>query len=238
MGYITRAEVENFTGFGYRDFKCDGRAMTSSEFEDLIRDSDLYVTQMIHRYCNVTSFELHDVAEYHDGRGGSNDERAHYQHIEADRRFYLRDNPVQSLTKVEVDLNPPYSVPNWVGVRERSDESAGDFIFVNEHEHAYIRFHNRVPWKGYRNVRISYVAGYAPESEKYQGIKMIALRMVTNLLLLKKKYQEATTIRAANVKDFAQMFDTFQESDILTIPVAAQLELYRRITVPTSAGYL
>ena len=238
MGYVTQDEVEAFTGFNFADFRNEGRAMTSAEFDEFIESCIDYVGQLIHRYCNVLTFELHDVIEYHNGRGGSDDERACAQYLEADRCFYLRDNPVASITKVEVDLNPVHAPPNWEEVNERSDTAAGDYLFINENEHAYIRFHNKVPRQGIRNVRISYSAGYAPDSAQYNELKLVALRMVTNLLLLKKKYQESTTIRNANVKDYAQMFDIFQESDILTTTVAAQLERYRRITIPTSAGYL
>lgn len=238
MAYITQSDVEAFAGFSFSDFRNEGRAMTSAEFETFIETCIEYVSQLIHRYCNVVSFETHSVTEYHNGRGATDDERASAQYTEQDRVFYLRDNPVISLTKVEVDVNPITSTPSWSQMSLRSDQTAGHFIFVNDNEHAFVRFHNNVPKKGIRNVRVTYSAGYAADSDQFKELQLVALRMTTNLLLLKKKYQEATTIRNANVRDYAQMFDVFNESDILTTSVATQLERYRRITIPTSAGYL
>lgn len=237
MVYVDRVSVVNFTGFSHTEFKVDGRAMTSTEFDDLIEFCDNYAAQLIHRYCNVPTFELHSVTEYHNGRGASDDERAHLQPTESDRVYLLRENPVFQLTKVETDLNPVSSPPHWVEMRERTDSDPGDFVFVNDTEFAYIRFHNNIPVKGIRNVRIKYTSGYPYDSPQFKELKLIAIRIVTNLLLLKKKYQESSTIRAANVKDFALMFDVFLESDILTVPLAAQLERYRRITIPSSLGY-
>lgn len=237
MAYVTQEEVVAFTGFAFSDFRNEGRVMTLTEFTAFLDSCINYVGQLIHRYCNVQTFEPHDVVEYHNGRGATDDERACFQHTEDDRSFYLRDNPVIKITKVESDTHPITEVPNWVELFERSDVSPGDYLFINDAELAYIRFHNQIPRKGIRNVRITYQAGYATDSEQFAELKLVALRMTTNLLLLKKKYQESTTIRNANVKDYAQMFDIFNESDILTTSVATQLERYRRITIPTSALY-
>jgi hypothetical protein len=47
--------------------------------------------------------------------------------------------------------------------------------------------------------------------------------------MLKKKTQEASTIRNYAVRDYSQMFEPFDESSILSDSEKAALERYRRI---------
>jgi hypothetical protein len=52
--------------------------------------------------------------------------------------------------------------------------------------------------------------------------------MMSNLLLHKKKIQEALTIRAQGIRDYSQMFDIMNESAILTENIKLVLDKYKR----------
>jgi hypothetical protein len=58
-----------------------------------------------------------------------------------------------------------------------------------------------------------------------------------NLIVQKKKIQEAFSIRAYGVRDYSQMFDVFSEDMILDTKVLNGLEPYKRFVVPAQFAY-
>lgn len=238
MTYIGVTDVEEFTGFTYTDFKKDGRAMTEPEWNTFCSTHIDIVTQLMHRYCGVESFEATTVVELHDGSGATGDESATSEYLDSDRSFSLRKLPVISVTSVEEDTAGITAVPNWVTRTERSDSDAGDYVVQTDYEFTKIVFHSHIPSNGRRNVRITYQSGYLSSSEEFSELTLILKRMMQSVLLTKKKVQEATTIRNANVRDYSQMFEPVPEQDILTESIILQLERYRRLTVPTSRCYV
>lgn len=107
----------------------------------------------------------------------------------------------------------------------------GDYQLITKNETTYIHFVNNVPAAGYNNVKVVYTTGYSTTSPQYAEIKIQALRAATNFMLLKKKIQEALTIRAQGVRDYSQMFDIMNESAILTPNIKEVLDKYRRYPI-------
>jgi len=239
MAYITRDEVEAYTGFNYKDFKESGKEMDETQWESFLISNISNIDQMINRYCNVTSFEPSTtIVEYHSGKGASDDEGVTYSgyflkpysgsYIDSDREFYLRE-PYISMTLVEEDVAAKTSVPSWTARLARSAVIAGDYEVVTKNELTKIIFWQNIPTFGYNNLRITYKAGYPISSPQYKEIKFCALRTMANFLLHKKKIQEAVNIRALGVRYYSQMFDIMNESALLTINVTTILDKYRRI---------
>lgn len=224
MAYCTGDEVEAVTGFSCAHFKESGLTMTETQFATLLTLFINRATQLINRYCNVTSFEEHSVVEYHDGRGATGDEKTY---LETDRIYHLRE-PLISLTSVEYDSGSSTSAPTWTTLTPRSADAGGDFMLITRNETSYIRFTSIVPIKGYDNVRITYDAGYVADSPEFYDLKVACIRIVENMLLIKKKIQEATTIRATGTREASRMFEVFNESLILTDDVKDTLARYRR----------
>ena len=235
--YITVQDVINFCGFGVESFKTNGVVMTTPQFELFCNNAIDHIEQMLHKYCNVKSYALHTVVEYHDGRDESDTDSSYDIYTEEDLEYALYQKPLSSVTTVEVDSADLTSVPAWSTMTERSASAAGDYTVITTNEYSVVRFHNNFPKARSQNVRITYVAGYSPSSAEYGDLKTAALRMMTNFLMLKRKVQESITIRDANVRDYSQIFDIYNESEILTDTIASQLERYRVRTVPTLYGY-
>jgi len=150
----------------------------------------------------------------------------------SDKTFNLRE-VFYSLTKVEEDVSPKTTVASWSTRTERG-VTAGDFEVVTKNEQTSIIFHNNIPMYGENNVRITYKCGYGTSTNQYSQIKLQALRMATNFLLLKKKVQEAVNIRAQGIRDYSQMFDISNESMILTPNIKEVLDKYRRYPIEGS----
>jgi hypothetical protein len=221
--------------------------MTESQWITFLSTVLPNIDQMLNRYCNVTSFDPSTtVVEYHSGRGANDDEMGGYSpryftygldtqgttYLMTDKTFNLRE-VFYSLTSVEEDVSPKTSVASW-STRTQRGVTAGDFEVVTKNEQTYIIFHNNIPMYGENNVRITYKCGYGTSTNQYSQIKLQALRMATNFLLLKKKVQEAVNIRAQGIRDYSQMFDISNESMILTPNIKEVLDKYRRYPIEGS----
>ena len=57
MAYVTRNELESFSGMSYTDFKIGGTTMTESQWVSFLDVMLPNVEQALNRYCNVTSFD-------------------------------------------------------------------------------------------------------------------------------------------------------------------------------------
>jgi hypothetical protein len=244
MTYITQSDIEQFTGMTYTDFKIAGAVMTAPQWATLISAYIPYVEQIIHRHCNVTSFDpTTSIVEYHSGHGASNDDMGGYNpsyyyygtqqgsaYIKTDREFFLREIYHDGLV-VEEDTSSKTEVPAWVTRVVRSATVPGDYEIRTQNEVTSVVYNQNVPMCGEWNVRFTYNCGYDTTSAQYAEIKLCALRMMSNLLLAKKKIQEVTTIRAQGIRDFSQMFDIMNENVILSEGIKLVLDKYKRFPI-------
>ena len=235
MTYVTTSDVQSFMGFSNKDMKINGVQMSDAEFQDFVSTHEPRIAQMVHRFCNVISFEPTLVVEYKNGRGTSDDDSSTSDYLDSDVEFYLRNlylvgpTPIYAPIIVEEDNSPPTAAPAWVTRLARSSTSGGDYQLMTESELSLVRFHNNVPRQGNHNVRFTYYTGYLPTSAEFGDIKLQVLRAFKNLIMLKKKVQEASTIRNYAVRDYSQMFEPFDESSVLSETEKAALERYKRL---------
>ena len=235
MSYVTTSDVQSFMGFSNKDLKINGVQMSDAEFQDFVTTHEPRIAQMVHRFCNVVSFEPTVVTEFKDGRGTSDDDSSTSDYLDSDVEFYLRNlyligpTTVYAPIAVYEDTSAPTATPNWVLRSERSSTTAGDFQVFTDSEVTLIRYHNNVPRQGKRNVKMVYYTGYLTTSAEFGDIKLQVLRAFKNLIMLKKKIQEASTIRNYAVRDYSQMFEPFDESSVLSETEKAALERYKRL---------
>lgn len=232
--YCTIQEVEQMGGLGKDDFMQGDHVMSSYEYEAFMNSAILWCGQIMHRYCNVDSFFLREVVEYHNGRveQGEDDDITEY-----DKTYYTRMYPCSEIKAVYVDTADSTSPSSFERRVERSESQAGTYISSIEFELGSVYFTSHIPSKGYKNVKIVYDAGFAENSIQFKELKLICIRLVRNLQLLKKKEQEASTIRSANIRDYAQMFDMYSASEILTGTIATELDRYRVKRTPNVGGF-
>jgi len=235
MTYVTKEDVQAFMGFSNKDLKINGVQMSDAEFQDFVKVNEPKIAQMVHRFCNVVSFEPTLVVEYKDGRGSSDDDSSTSDYLDSDVEFYLRNlylagpSPPYAPIVVEEDTASPTAVPTWVTRSARSSVTGGDYQVFTESELSLVRFHSNIPISGKRNVRFTYYTGYLPTSAEFGDIKLQVLRAFKNLIMLKKKVQEASTIRNYGVRDYSQMFEPFDESSVLSDMEKIALERYKRL---------
>lgn len=237
--YITQGDIEQFTGFSNADFKYGGTTMTATQWATFATNVCAKVTQMINRFCCVTTLETHTATEYHSGRNdGAQDFRNYFTYVsdnantqyytDLDKSFYLFEVcQIATTVKVEEDTTTT-STPNWTTRDIRTATATGDYDVFQHNDLTAVRFINNVPCRGRDNVRITYTAGYASGSVELDAINLIAIEIAQNLLLRKKKVQEATTIRGTGVRDYSPMFELQNERDLLSQNVREQLMPYRR----------
>jgi len=224
MAYFSQTDIERYTGFSSSSFKEAGVTMTSTQWNLLCATIIDVVTQQINSWCQVTSFEPHTVTEYKNGKGATGDNNTYR---EEDVCFYLFETAT-SVISVYEDTSSKTATPDWTLRTERSATTAGDYEFLKEYDLSYIRFHNNIPRKGKKNVKITYWGGYATGSPELNEIKIIACRIAKNYLLEKKKVQESTTLRQTGISDFAPMFDPKEGMyNILTDDIKSDLIRYK-----------
>ena len=234
--YFTVGEFKAFTGFSARDMKIDGVQMSDPQLTQLVDDYQPMIAQMVHRYCNVESFMPTLVTELKSGRGASDDDTQVSDYIESDVAFYLRHLYVTATTPtvyapivVQEDLGAPTGAESWTTRTARTSVVGGDYRVITETELTYVRFHANIPRKGNSNVKFTYYTGYLPASAQFQDIKLQVMRAFKNLIMTKKKVQEATTIRNYGVRDYSSMFEPFDESSILSESEKTALDRYKRL---------
>jgi hypothetical protein len=255
--YVTEKEVENFMGIAHTDLKADGETMTDQQWHDLVKYYQIGIQDMVHRYCRVKTFDPTSttalVTEYKSGRGYSDDTSIYVRgsslhdvsdYDERDYTFYLNHlyyagtvtTGSTTLTRapliVEENTASENAIPIWATRTEQTSLVAGDYRVITEEELTMLRFHASVPRYGRQNIRLTYYTGYDPASDQFKSIKLQILRCFKNFVMLKKKTQEPFTIRAHAVRDFATMFDPFDESHILGDMEKMALEPYRRLVIP------
>ena len=236
MALVTIGEIKEYSGFTENEFTINGERMTPGEFNSFLTTIIPKVTQMIHRYCNVVSFESLQITEYHNGRGTTNYDTSVVDYDPDNYIFFLKNLYLDNIV-VEHNTATNTSVPTWVTRTKQSAVLAGDYDLYQENDVTRILFFNNIPGPGYNNVKFTYNTGYASNSVQLNDIKFQALRACNNILLTKKKIQEATTIRNYAVRDYSQMFDVFSEGHVLDEKIKGTLDQYRRAVIPAQFCY-
>jgi hypothetical protein len=226
MAYCTQAEIEALTGYGYQDFRQGDASMTSNQWASLVTALIAGVSQQINLYCRRESFESAEYVEYHDGRGMTGEKGRSYREI--DLNLLPREQPVISVSKVEIDQNSIQEIPSWKEMTVRSALNGGHYAVLVDGSLTRIRFHSEVPRAGQKNVRITYTAGYASNSPVLADIKLIALDIIANILGKKKREQEAAVASfGTGTSEGANLIQMIRP-EIITDDVKIRLALYRR----------
>jgi hypothetical protein len=243
MTYVSRLDVEAFTGFGYEDMKQGSYIMTASQWEDYCTN-DLIprVEQMVNRYCGVSSFDEHTVVEYRDSPGDPEYLDMYLSWmtpggptvITDDQFEFVLTEPCIAVSSVEIKADA--WVASWEILTEVGSYE-GDYYCATQDELTHI-YMNNVPLKGRANIRFTYQAGYPAGSDQFREIAMIVLRIIRINLEEKLKFQQAGTIRNVGVRDYAEMYDIGKTGgrELYYIPddILHQLNKYRRLL--TSQG--
>jgi hypothetical protein len=231
--YFTIQEIKDLLGFSARDMKTNGVQMSDTEFANLVDTYEPMIAQMVHRFCNVIDFRPTLVVEYKNGRGASNDDTPTAGYLDSDVEFYLRNlyftDDTRAPIVVEEDTAGATAIPSWATRTARSAVAGGDYRLLTDTELSYVRYHANVPRQGNANVRFTYYTGYAETSAQLADIKLQVMRAFKNLLMVKKKVQEATTARNYGVRDYSTMFEPFDESSILSETEKSALDRYKRL---------
>jgi hypothetical protein len=223
MAYFSQTDIEQYTGFASTDFKQGGSTMSSVQWADFTATLVEWVTQIVNRYCNVTSFEPHFATEYRNGMGATGDDDTY---LDDDTTFYL--NEYATGITVYEDYNSKTGTEYFVERTARSTSATGDYDVITKYELTQIKFHDNYPKEGWNNVKITYWGGYPASSVEMDDIKMICCDIAEEILKHKKKVQESTTIRATGVRDYAEMFKPVYDTEFLSKPIKERLHKYRR----------
>ena len=343
MALVTQADIEEYSGFKYSDFTESGLPMTAPQWASFISTLIPQVTQMIHRYCKVFSFEPASYIEYHSGKGANNFDSAVSDYDYEDTIYFLRQLYVNDGSLiVQEDMGTKQTIPLWalrqlrpntalaeidtlaitssptssgnltitlnnltsynvavtvgmttaqvvaaiVALGAVTDSSGvtwtptnnspyvtitanktgpanivqfnpgvtgisyltviyqagcnvagGDYEVQCENDVTRVLFYNNIPNRGSRNITFTYNTGYAYGSVQLNDIMFQAKRACVNVLLQKKKIQEANTIRNWGVKDYSQMFDAFSEAIVIDDRIKQGLDQYRRAVIPGQYAY-
>lgn len=236
MALVTLNDIHQYTGFSYSEFTDNGLEMTEGAYNEFLQSLIPKVTQMIHRYCNVYSFERTLITEYHSGRGAQNFDTNQDDYNPEDTVFFLRDLYCDTLTVYE-ETSTKTSAQVWTARTLRDASVAGDYEIYQHNDVTRIQFWQNIPKEGQNNIKFTYYTGYASTSPQISDIKFQCLRAIKNVLLSKKKIQEASSVRNYGVRDYSTMFDVFSESVILDDKVKASLDQYRRAIIPGQFAY-
>ena len=236
MALVTVNDIETYTGFKYSEFTDGGETMSEGAYHEFLNSLIPKVTQMIHRYCNVYSFERAAYTEYHSGRGAQDYDSAQTDYNPEDTVFFLRQLYCDSLLVYE-ETSTKTSAQVWTARTLRTGAVAGDYEIYQENDVTRVQFWQNIPQQGQNNMKFTYFTGYPTVSPQLNDIKFQCLRAVNNVLLTKKKIQEASSVRNYGVRDYSQMFDVFSESTVLDEKVKMGLEQYRRAIIPAQFTY-
>lgn len=255
--YVTPDDLSSLNGYRAEDMQMYGYEMDMSQYQQFLEYACNAVTEIANRWCNVTTYFIHEVEEeYHtldtsDFYTNNYGVRAPYM-FQADpvskksanrqRTIYPRGYPVQSVEKVWINTRRDDQIPEWRELFTSNitpsnqpvpplppEEGKVDYKFIKDgFDSAYILFVKWLPMYGVNNVCISYTCGYPDGDPVFEHLKLACMLMAQNILAYKKKQQEAATIRASGVMDYAQMFALRDENAILTPAVRDILNLVRR----------
>lgn len=220
-----------------------GKEIDINQYNDMVDSLIEFASSEIDRYCNVTTFQQHEVKnEYHTMRVF---DRVPYSYgyaspllysifdtmedySELSREIMPREYPLQSVTELKVAYNLPNTAQSWTTLTERTPSQNGDFNVVKEFNSTKIIMDRRYPTYGVNNICLSYIAGYPSGHAIFTQLRMACVMMVINALNYKKKMQEVYTIRGSSVQDYSPMFDFETGGMFLSRDVCVILDRWRR----------
>jgi len=243
MSYCTFEDVAMLVGASPVDFEYLGEPMTLPEFKTMVEGFIVFAEGIIHKYCNVTTFNLHNVeGELHtvgnlEGRStlsgyssplvyGISDMINDFD--DTNRRIMLREYPVSSVTNVNVSYTHPLGKKVWTHVDPITDEHGGQYEVVKRFLSTYILLGYNMPRYGVNNVKVDYIAGYPIGHEVFSQLKLAVAMVVKNILNYKKSSQEIYTIRGSSVQSYASMFAGTDNSIFISVEVRAIIDKWRR----------
>src|SRR5208337_1312644 len=95
MVLTSQANIEEYSGFAYTDFKIAGVKMSTVQWAAFITDLIPRVEQFMYRYCNVPTFDptssLNPIIEIQSGSGQTNYDDATQDYNPQDIVYYLRN---------------------------------------------------------------------------------------------------------------------------------------------------
>ena len=123
-------------------------------------------------------------------------------------------------------------IEDWFELQEVSSTQNGDWKLIDEgFDMKHILLTKYFPFVGTNNVKITYTAGFDPENDIWAIIKRATILLVTNFINYKKRNQEVVTVRAAGIRDYSTMFDTYTANKLLTPEIQYILNMIRQRSV-------
>lgn len=238
--YCTYEQAVTFGGCRPEDIDELGYEMTQEQFKVFVESLIKVATQIINKYCNRKTFEvttytdeMHtlDIGDsftpiYGMVRGfpGLTYSVNLYDYTTDLSKFTIipREQPVQSVDKVDANMAWSNATPVWETLNQWSTTAEGDYKVIERYETTKIQFMKRFPAPSSNNIKITYKAGYNDDDPVWDVLALACSMIVANIIKRKKKNQEAFTIRGAGVGSYEQMFDT----EVLTPDVTILLDLY------------
>lgn len=262
--YCTVDDVLLVSGFSNMDFNYNGQPMTSCQFEAYVNSLIEDVTVQINRYCNVDTFEEHTVTdEYHTMTTFDIPGSYRYtsystpfrvggmffaeQETDKARTVFPREQPVIQIEKVEVNLTSwtgAQDAPQtWVELHERGkpwvdehgvEHIGGDYDVISYFETSKLYLVGKRPRYGKNNIRITYKAGFPKSNDIWKALRSACRIAIVNVLNYKFKQQQAVTLRASGMMDYASLvsFGNDGEYSYLSKEVKDILDKYRVSPLP------
>jgi len=151
--------------------------------------------------------------------------------------FMFPQTPINSITKLEYNVNANGLTPSWVTLEEGFDKNY--LLYSDEGEVEFINGQNSTykikPKAGKKRLRISYSYGYATTPLQIQKIttKQVALRVASTLLASQANTEggsiQVGTIRVADPSNYGVTWFNSQRSDIDNIykDIGQELKVFR-----------
>jgi hypothetical protein len=119
MVLTSQANIEEYSGFSYSDFKIAGVKMTAPQWASFISDLIPRVEQWMYRTCRVLTFDptsaLNPIIEIQSGSGQTNYDDATPDYNPQDIVYYLRNLYLNDASLVvQEDVNDKSLPPAWV----------------------------------------------------------------------------------------------------------------------------
>lgn len=255
QNYLTPADISSMDGYRAEDMLSMGYEMNTPEYMQFLEYVCSAVTEIANRWCNVSTYHLHTIAEeYHtmdtsDFFTASYGVRAPYLFFSdpvakksqlMEWSIYPREYPVKSVEEVWINTRRDDQLPAWrllhtvpafdpLNPNPEPIDGVCEYKFLDDgFDMKHILLTKWLPMVGTNNIRIVYSAGFEEDNPIFSHLRTACILMAQNILAYKKKLQEAATIRGSGIPDYAQMFALRDESMILTQSVKDILNLVKR----------
>lgn len=124
---LSHTDIESYTGIAFTDMMVNGEQMTEAQWETFCTTYIEIISQVVHRYCNVPTFDPGQaealITEYRSGKKATDDWDYPPIYLAQDYRFFLLHNYYPGGTvngtalpgiKVYEDVGGKTAPPEWV----------------------------------------------------------------------------------------------------------------------------